>query len=461
MAQPDSANRTPGTLPLPRSLESLSLRASRLPWWAIILALGLILALYGVYTTDLYRRSLNFITGNPQITTSDFQRVTYRVDTQVISGVLVQREGDQLTIRTNDPQYVTVRKDQVAREQRTTANCGLNAPKFCTPAPYIALSLDQRVVEGAFYTETATEYRIQLPNGDIIGVLKVDTRTTRKLTPEGCAPDTAGACQISVTVPPSEITGELVSETPGSYLLQTTALRYLAVNKSQIREVISENAAQCALNNVQSCQDGVFLTGFLAIIAFVFALTLGMVLALMRISANPILRNAATLYIEVVRGIPILVILFIFYFAIGPAIRDGLRIAMPDFTRAILGLGVAYAAFLAEIFRAGIQSISRGQMEAARSLGMTYVQAMRHVILPQAVRVVLPPLGNDFIAMLKDTSLTAAISLHEMSYLAQQLNSALLRPFPPFITLAVVYLLMTLVLSFFVRTIEHRVALPG
>jgi polar amino acid transport system permease protein len=138
-----------------------------------------------------------------------------------------------------------------------------------------------------------------------------------------------------------------------------------------------------------------------------------------------------------------------------------LGIPQPEAVRAILGLATAYAAFLAEIFRAGIQSISRGQMEAARSLGMTYFQAMRYVILPQAVRVVLPPLGNDFIAMLKDTSLVAAISLAEMSYLAFQLNGRTLRPFPTFITLAVVYLILTLLLSFMVRTIEHRVKLPG
>jgi polar amino acid transport system permease protein len=162
-----------------------------------------------------------------------------------------------------------------------------------------------------------------------------------------------------------------------------------------------------------------------------------------------------------VRGIPILVILLIFYFAIGPWLRDNLGIPMPETTRAMLGLAFAYGAFLAEIFRAGIQSINRGQMEAARSLGTTYFQAMRNVILPQAIRVVLPPLGNDFIAMLKDTSLVAAISQHELTYLAIQFESERLKAFEPFLTIAALYLVMTLVLSFLVRIIENRTRLPG
>jgi polar amino acid transport system permease protein len=122
---------------------------------------------------------------------------------------------------------------------------------------------------------------------------------------------------------------------------------------------------------------------------------------------------------------------------------------------------VAYAAFLAEVFRAGIQSIGRGQMEAARSLGMNYILSMRLVILPQAIRLVLPPLGNDFISMLKDTAVAASIAIYEMTYLAIQYNGQTLKAFPAFITLALVYLVLTLCLSFVVRVIEQRVKIPG
>jgi ABC-type amino acid transport system permease subunit len=108
------------------------------------------------------------------------------------------------------------------------------------------------------------------------------------------------------------------------------------------------------------------------------------------------------------------------------------------------------------LFRAGIQSIGRGQMEAARSLGMSYVQAMRHVILPQAFRVVLPPLGNEFIAILKDTSLIAVIAVAELTQKARLFASATYQVFPSYITIGALYLCMTLFLSFLVRTVERR-----
>jgi polar amino acid transport system permease protein len=128
--------------------------------------------------------------------------------------------------------------------------------------------------------------------------------------------------------------------------------------------------------------------------------------------------------------------------------------------RAVLGLAFGYGAFSAELFRAGIQSIGHGQMEAARSLGMSYLQAMRFVILPQAFRVILPPLGNDFIAMLKDTSLIAFLALPELTQMARLFASNTYRPFESYLTIGVLYLCMTLFLSFVVRVIERRTALP-
>jgi polar amino acid transport system permease protein len=124
-------------------------------------------------------------------------------------------------------------------------------------------------------------------------------------------------------------------------------------------------------------------------------------------------------------------------------------------------LGFGYGAYLAEVFRAGIQSIHRGQMEAARSLGMSYFQAMRHVVLPQAVRVVLPPLGNDFIAMLKDSSLISVVALPEVLQQGRLWVSRTFRAFEGYNTVALFYLVMTLLLSLLVRVVERKIALPG
>ena len=144
----------------------------------------------------------------------------------------------------------------------------------------------------------------------------------------------------------------------------------------------------------------------------------------------------------------------------GSGPTDG-RIDLGGFPGAVIGLGFGYGAYLAEVFRAGIQSIHRGQMEAARSLGMSYFQAMRYVVLPQALRVVLPPLGNDFIAMLKDSSLISVVALPEILQQGRLWVSRTFRAFEGYNTVALFYLVMTLLLSLLVRLIERKTALPG
>ena len=127
-------------------------------------------------------------------------------------------------------------------------------------------------------------------------------------------------------------------------------------------------------------------------------------------------------------------------------------------SRAIAALAIGFGAYEAEIFRAGIVSIERGQMEAARSLGMNYIQAMRYVILPQAIRRVLPPLGNDFIALLKDSSLATVLAVPELTQLGRLQRSSTFRVFEVFNSMAFLYLSMTLVLSFLVRVLERRLS---
>ncbi len=211
---------------------------------------------------------------------------------------------------------------------------------------------------------------------------------------------------------------------------------------------------------------GVLMTMFLTIVSFSLALVIGLFMGLARVSTNPILYNVSTFYVETIRGVPILVQLLYVTFIVFPLFVDsvtalGFQFSIRDVemhTRVILGLAMAYGAFEAEVFRAGIQSIDKGQMEAARSLGMSYNQAMRYVILPQAFRRVLPPLGNDSVAMLKDTSLASALAVGEITHLSRQHRNRTFTTFQPLNVAALLYLIMTLALTRGVRYLERRLS---
>lgn len=220
--------------------------------------------------------------------------------------------------------------------------------------------------------------------------------------------------------------------------------------------------------------EGILLTIRITLIAFVIASILGLLTGLARVSSNVFVLNLATFYVEVVRGIPLVVLMLYCAFVLLPICLDGLislgnnlhiaflsNLEIRDFSfeaRAIIALAFGYGAYEAEVFRAGIQSIERGQMEAARSLGMTYFQAMRHVILPQAVRRILPPLGNDFIALLKDSSLATVLAVPELTQLGRIQRSSTFQVYEVFNTVAILYLSMTVVLSFGVRMLERRMS---
>lgn len=166
----------------------------------------------------------------------------------------------------------------------------------------------------------------------------------------------------------------------------------------------------------------------------------------------------AELYVDLVRGIPMLVVLIYVGFVIAPALRDASAgtINLPNLVRGIFGLMLGYAAYLAEIFRAGIEAVPKGQSEAARSLGLSSTQTMRFVILPQAVKIVIPPLGNEFIAMLKDSSLLTLLSVTEITQLARQNQSRTFNTFETWNTAALLYLALTLAASSLLDKIERR-----
>jgi len=224
---------------------------------------------------------------------------------------------------------------------------------------------------------------------------------------------------------------------------------------------------------------GIGTTIVTSLIAYAISLVFGLLAGLGRISRNVVLNNIATLYVELVRGIPMLVLIFFIALVGVPTVVDGINAlgnwlngqgltaiggALTSFTnqalsmnaRAIVALAVTYGAFLAEIFRAGIQSIGRGQMEAARSLGMSNGQAMRYVILPQAIRNVLPALGNDFVAMVKDSSLVSVLAVRDITQVARLYDGSTFRYREAYVTLSVLYLTMTVALSLMVQFVERR-----
>lgn len=206
---------------------------------------------------------------------------------------------------------------------------------------------------------------------------------------------------------------------------------------------------------------GIVVTVRVTFFAYISAVFIGLLVGLARVSSNKIIFNIASFYVEVVRGVPILVLLMYIAFVAVPIIAEFLGIRTRDFPnelRVILGLAIAYGAFESEIFRAGIQSIEKGQMEAARALGMSYFEAMRHIILPQAIRRVLPALGNDFIAMLKDSSLVSVLGVEDITQITKLYAASTFLFFQSYSILAFIYLSMTILLSRLVRALETRLS---
>ncbi|QUL99672.1 MAG: amino acid ABC transporter permease [Candidatus Fermentithermobacillus carboniphilus] len=189
----------------------------------------------------------------------------------------------------------------------------------------------------------------------------------------------------------------------------------------------------------------------LTVLAMCVGLAIGTLAALMRISRNRLLSSLSLAYVTFFRGTPLVVQILIIYFAL-----PQIGVKLDRFWSAVVALGINAGAYIAEIIRAAIESIDKGQMEAARSLGMSYGLAMRRVIIPQTYRRLLPPLGNEFIAMLKDTSLIALIGGEELTRAGQHIISATFRPWPVYLTVAGIYLSLTALFSCLVRFGERR-----
>ena len=243
--------------------------------------------------------------------------------------------------------------------------------------------------------------------------------------------------------------------------------------------LIAVAAAICiAANNLYAqvfatVATGIAVTVFVTVVGFALASALGLGIALMGISGSNALRQIARFYVEIIRGVPMLVLLFWIAFAGVPALVAGWNflthplqeagwlpaLQVRDFSllwRAIIALTIGYSAFISEVFRAGIQSVDRGQIEAAKALGLRRGQRFRLIILPQAIRTILPPLGNDFIAMVKDSSLVSVLGVADITQMGKIYAAGSFRFFETYSIVAYIYLILTVGLSLALRALEAR-----
>ncbi|MBX5227068.1 MULTISPECIES: amino acid ABC transporter permease [unclassified Rhizobium] len=223
----------------------------------------------------------------------------------------------------------------------------------------------------------------------------------------------------------------------------------------------------------QTVVNGAGITVFVTLVAFMLATVLGLGISLLGLSDSIVLRQVARFYIEIIRGIPILVLLFYiafvgapgfvaaYNFMITPLVKSGVTepILVRDLSlmwRAIIALMIGYSSFIAEIFRAGFQSVDIGQIEAAKSLGLSRYRRFRLVVFPQAIRVILPPLSNDFVSMVKDSSLVSVLGVADITQMGKVYASGSFRFFETYSIVTYIYLILTIGLSLFLRRVEKK-----
>jgi polar amino acid transport system permease protein len=234
-------------------------------------------------------------------------------------------------------------------------------------------------------------------------------------------------------------------------------------------QVLSSEVYSAALSKLAR---GVGITVVVAVSAYLAASMIGLGLAVMGMSRFIVLRQIARLYIEVMRGVPIIVLLLYVAFVLAPALIIAVNWVtawlgvepwktrdFPLIARAAIALMLAYSAFLAEIFRAGLQAVDKGQIEAAQALGLSGWRRFRHIVFPQAFAMILPPLGNDFVAMVKDSSLVSVLGVADITQLAKVTSAGNFRYFETYNVAALLYLTMTISLSLVLRKLEAKMRL--
>ncbi|NWO21727.1 amino acid ABC transporter permease [Oribacterium sp. oral taxon 102] len=197
--------------------------------------------------------------------------------------------------------------------------------------------------------------------------------------------------------------------------------------------------------------EGLRLTLLIAVFGILIAIVLGVLVCIFSISKQPLLNRIANLYITIIRGIPLMILALFLYFGV-------IKNALPLLVSASLILGLNASAYMAEIFRAGIQAIDYGQMEAARSLGLSYAQTMRKIILPQAVKIMIPSLMNQFITTLKDTAILSAISVNELTMSAKTIIARNYKAFELYSYAAILYIVLITLLTLLSKYVERRLS---
>ncbi|MCQ9210027.1 amino acid ABC transporter permease [Granulicatella seriolae] len=196
--------------------------------------------------------------------------------------------------------------------------------------------------------------------------------------------------------------------------------------------------------------EGAKNTLLLSLCSVIIGLVFGTLLALMRISSNKILSFLAKVYIDIIRGTPLLVQLYIVYFGLSTFFN------LSDFMSGVMAIGVNTVAYVAEIIRSGIQSVDKGQFEAARSIGMPKAMAMRKIIFPQAFKNILPAIGNEFATLIKETSIVSFIGIKDLMFSSDTVRGATFSVFPPLLIAAAIYYMMTTTVSFFMNIVERK-----
>lgn len=210
-------------------------------------------------------------------------------------------------------------------------------------------------------------------------------------------------------------------------------------------------------NNISFLLDGFSATILLSVIAAALSMVIGMLVALPGMSANTWISLPSRVYIEFIRAIPLLPMLFWVFYGLPVVLQSmGISVRIDAFWGAVITLAISDSAFTAEIYRSGIQSIARGQTEAAKTIGLTYTQTMRYVILPQAIRRILPPLANQFIYIVKMSAFASVIGMQELTRRANELVVTEYRPLEIYTLLILEYLVLVLIISFFVRWLERK-----
>jgi polar amino acid transport system permease protein len=198
--------------------------------------------------------------------------------------------------------------------------------------------------------------------------------------------------------------------------------------------------------------NGTIITLLISFFGVILGVLLGVVLALMKLSKNTLLKSFSAAYIEIIRGTPMMVQMFMVYYGLPRLIR----VDFEDLTLGIIAVSLNSAAYVAEIIRAGILSIDKGQMEAARSLGMSHRLAMTHIIIPQAFKNILPALGNEFITLIKESAIVSIIGIHDLMYNTDTVRGNTFRPFSPLVVAAAIYFTITFTLSKLLGIMERR-----